>query len=314
MSVYVNFPFINPFKFVPVTATPGIHFDDKWAYEQILTGERNIAYRQKWQRSDVTYLQIESSIPPNDLQVYRLLSGNQRALAKEIEWTEAFAGVAYKVYELEYDISDLGDGIFVNYQVIELLAIRWEAISEPIQSKVKWPGTLGFRYKNSFNDFDVAWTTGIKMFFRCEAAIPPRDFDPQWDRSSYVNQNRTVKTTKGRRYRTFRLHTGTALPYWNAGVAPWVLDLLSDILICDWIEIEEKRFQLETDAKWEKATVKDYPLVWGTIEIAEANDSRSLQFSSTAPLAPGLVTSYNIETDFFGPGAVVPVTEVEENG
>jgi len=313
MATLLNIPLITPFKFVPVSNSPGIHFDDKWAYEQRLVGDMNISYRQKWVKTDTTDLVIESSLPPDDLKVYEK-NGNVVTLVHSIPWTVDYAGISTSFYKLVFDISALPDAVYLLYQRAAFGSVSFNVISEPIHSKSKWPGTLLFTYKHSFNDYDVVWTTGTEMKFRCEACLPPAAFEPILERNTFVNQIRNVKTTKGRPYRTFKLDVGQALPYWAKGVAPWVLDLLNRIFHCDSIDISGKKFQANNDSKWEKTFFKGNPLVFASLEVVEGSNRGSLQISDTTPLAPGLVTAYNIETDFFGENPTVSVTEVEENG
>jgi hypothetical protein len=298
---HLNFPFALPFKFVPNTSSPGIHFDDSWACEQIKSFEAKAYYRQKWQLSDTTPLQIESSIAPEDLKMYN----SAGTLIKSFEWTAVHSEVNYKIYECTFDISDKPEGVYWLYQRVNLLSIDWKAISEPIHAKASWPNTQRIGYKNSYNDHDVAWTTGIKMYFRCEMGI--MDFTPERDRTAYANQTHDVATLKGVPSRQFKLYIGTA-----PGVAPYIVDILNRIFCCDYIEIAGKLYQSAEGSKWEVTRVKNYPLIGASIDIVPATNEMSLQFSDTTPLAPGIVTAFKIDTSFFGPGTLVPVTDVQE--
>lgn len=294
-----------PFWFVPATSTPGIHFDDDWACRQVKSFESKKVYRQKWLRAKTTLIQIESSIAPQDLMVLDVETG---AVVKSIEWGVTFTGATYSIFEAIVDFSDLPEGAYCLYILVDFLSIEWAAITEPIHVKDDWgPNLLGFRYSNSFNDFDVAWTTGVEFLFYAEAAI--MEYTPDRDRSAYVNQERDTETLKATPGRTFKLWIGEA-----GGVAPWVLDLLNRIFCCDRILIADKRYQSSDGSKWEVTRVKGYPLLGGTLEIVEQLNTQSLEFSDTAPLTPGLVAAYEFTTDFFGPGSTVPVLDVEENG
>jgi hypothetical protein len=290
-----------PFKFVPNTATPGIHFDDKWACEQVKEWELKRYYRQKWVRSDATLLQIESSISPESLKVYNSL-GIQ---VKSISWTAVYTGINYSIYELTFDISDLAEGVYYLYQRVNFGSIDWKAISEPIESRATWPNTLLFTYKNSYNDSQAAWTTGLEMKFRCEAAI--LEFSPERERAAYVNQMRDVANLSGVPYRVFKLYIGEA-----PGVAPYVVDILNRIFCCDSVDIAGKKYQSDEGSKWEITRAKGYPLIGASIDIAEAKNLMNLEFSDTTPLDAGIVTAYNVETAFFGPGSLVPVIDIEE--
>lgn len=299
---YVNFPLILPFKFVPATDTPGIFFDDKWACEQIRSWERRTYYDQKWVKTDITPLQIESTIAPNDMIIYDK-AGNQ---VKTLEWSVVFSAINYKLYQLNFDISDLPDGRYWIYQRVTLLSFDYAVISEPIYSKTSWPNTMLFRYKNSFNDFDIAWTTGIQMMFRCEAAI----MDPEFkrERTDYVNQILDTATLKATPHREMILYVGEA-----PGVAPWVADLMNRIFCCDYINAEGLLIQAKAGAEGKTNRIKGNPMVGWSQDVVPAKNMQSLQFADTTPLTPGIVIAYDMETAFFGPGSIVPVTDVETN-
>lgn len=301
MANHFKIPLLNPFKFIPHTDTPGIHFDDDWACQQIRSWELNATYKQKWIKAKTTKLQIESSIAPETLKVYNS-SGVQ---VKTFTWSAVFTAVNYKIYECTFDISDLAEGIYFLYQRVTMGGIDWKSISEPIHSKASWPNTVTIKYKNSFNDFDIAFTAaGIEMYFTVDAAI--MDFEPERDRTSYTNQTKDVATLKAVPSRSFKFHVGEA-----PGVAPWIIDMLNRIFCCDYISIESKQYQTAEGSKWDINRVKGYPLIGASIELVEAFNNQSLEFADTTPLAEGIVTAYEIETDFFGPSAIVPVTDIE---
>jgi hypothetical protein len=303
MANFFNIPLLTPFKFVPSTNSPNTvsDFDGAWACEQIKSFERKVYYKQKWKKSDTTKLQIESSIAPETLKVYNA----EGVIVKTFAWAAVYSAVNYTVYETTFDISDLAEGVYYLYQRVTLLSIDWKAISEPIHSKTSWPNTLLFTYKNSYNDQDVAFSTGVDFKFRCEAGI--MDFNPERERTAYINQVHDTESLSGVPFRTYKLYIGEA-----PGVAPYIIDLLNRIFCCDSINIEGKFYQSTEGSKWEVTRAKGYPLIGGSIEIAEANNVMSLQFADIAPLATGIVTAYNIETAFFGPGSLVPVTDIEE--
>lgn len=299
MANLFKIPLIWPFKMVPNTATPGIHFDDAWACEQIKSFEKKVYYRQKWVKANTTKLQVTSSIAPETLKVYR----TDGSIAKAFTWASVFTATQYSIYETTWDVSDLADGIYIPYQRVTLLSIDWAAIGEPIHIKSSWPNTLLFTYKNSFNKDGMAWTTGIEMKFRCEAGI--MDFNPEADISDYINQDADRELIDGIPSRSFKLYIGTA-----KGVATYIIDVLNRIFSVDYVNIDGLEYCRA--GKWEVNRVKGYPLIGGSLEIVPGRNTDSLEFSDTTPLAPGIVTGFDIETAFFGPGATVPITDIEE--
>lgn len=301
---HFKMPLLLPFKFVPVSSTPGIHFDDRWAYEHIRNFQLPARYHQKWKRSETTKLQIESSVMPDNL---KLLDING-AIVKQFVWNVVVNEISYKVYETTFDISDVPEDIYFLYSHASLLdVISWPAITEPINSKNDWPNTIGIVYKNSYNDNDVAWTTGIEMLFRLEAGI--MNIDPKRDNTTHINQENRPRLLKGRPFREFDFLVADA-----PGVAEWVVDLLNNIMCCDYTVYEGKRYLAKPGSELEITRRLSYPLVGAKQTLLEWDNKKSLEFNNTAEIAPGLVTAYNIQTGFFGPGSTVPITEVIENG
>lgn len=298
---HFKIPFLSPFKFVPATSSPGVHFDDAWACEQIKSFEKQAFYKQKWVKADTTPLQVESSIAPETLKLY----DSNGVVVKTFSWTEKYAAVDYKIYETTFDVSDMAEGIYYLLQQVTIGAINWKAITEPVHVKTAWPNTMLFRYYNSYNRDDVAWTTGLQMQFRCEAGI--MDFNPEAEITDYINQSHDREIIDGVPSRSFKLYIGD-----ERGVAPWVVDLLNRIFLCDFVAIEEKEYCRA--GKWEIVRQKNYPLIGASMEIVPGQNLTSLEFADTTPLAPGIVMAYSFETGFFGEGPTVPIIEVEEYG
>ncbi len=301
MANYFNIPRANPFRFVPATDTPGIHMDDDWSCNLIKSFERKVRYFQKWERADLTKLQVESTIMPAPL---KLIDGYGITI-KVFPWVAVFSGVTVSNYETYFDVRDVPvDGVYFLYQEVDFLSLSWKAISEPIDIRDKQPGTLLIEYSNSYNDWDVAFTTGIVMKFRCEAGI--MDYTPERTRNAMVNQVADVTQLSGTPSRSFKLYIGDA-----RGVAPYVVDILNYIFVCDRIIIAGREWQSSIGSKIEVTRIKGYPLIGAAIEIVEAKNRAALQFADVEVSLPGFITSYNIETAFFGPGALVPINEID---
>lgn len=303
---HFKLPLVSPFKFIPLNdGEQGYHFDENLSCHQIRRNQMKVKYQQKWERLDTTQLQCESSIAPNDLILYN----SSFQVVKTFAWDAIVDLLSYKVYQTTYDVTDVPtDGIYFLYQRVNLLGIDWHALSEPIYIKDKWKDTLKIKYKHSFNDYDVMFTTGIEFLFRCECDIPPNEIEFKRDTTEYINQTRNIYLLNGIPYRILNFNIAN-----EPGVAPWVIDLLNRIFCCDSLVIQNRKFVAKPGSDIEMTKVKSYPLVGGTQDLLEAQNSYSLEFANTEPLAAGIVTAYEIETDFFGPGSIVPVTEVEEN-
>jgi hypothetical protein len=304
-------------------------FDGEWSYLQRQSWEMDVRYMQKWQKKDTTYLQVESTMVPNDLQLMDV----NRNVVHTYTWTACLSGtLAYTQYITYIDTSSISEGIYFLYQAATNGTATFKFLSEPFWIKSVWPLTNSIKYKHSFNDYGVVWlkaapmlapflTEDFYMRFRVECAL--MDFEPGRERTSYVNQVHDTATLKGVPYRQWKFYVGDV-----RGVAPWVMDLMNRIFVCDFLDYGGKLIQSTDGSKWEMSRAKGFPLVAGSIDVTEAFTSDSLQLSTLAggsggyipapgdiaPTPAGVVTNYNIETAFFGAGSLVPVTDVEKQG
>lgn len=292
MKTLVNVPFLNPIKFVPNTIQPGYpHFDADWAVNQIKSFERKVTYFQKWQIGDSTKIQIESSIIPGSLLIQ-----DCKSVVKTIPFVNTLVGdvLGVNIFEAQINLDDLPvNKVYYLYFKTQGVSKTYEFVSEPIQLQTTWPGTMLFTYRNSFNDFGVAFNSEIDFNFRCEAGI--MDFQPESDTIDYIDQIRNVEILSGTPFRTFKLYIGD-----EKGVGPWVLDLLNRIFSCDYILIEGMQYTKNAGAKWQINRVKGYPLFAGDIDITPSKNASGLQFSDEDGVTSGLITAYKIDTNFFG--------------
>lgn len=303
MSNYLNIPKVLPFKFLPNTATPGIHIDDDWAYNQIRNYETRAYYFQKWIRAYTTKLQVTTTIAPESLK----LLDSTRAVVKSFAWTLAGVGAGGEnAYECTFDVTDVAtDGVYFLYIKCELLSVKFEAISEPIHIKNSHRNVRPWVYKHSENDFGMVWTTGIQMTFMCESDIPPTSYRPDRDRNSYVNQTHDVATIQAYPFQVAKLLIGEA-----TGVAPYIPDIANRILCCDNVKFSGLQIETPENGKLDINEIKGYPLVGASIDVMPARNSSSLQLI-TEDLIPGVVTTYNLNTNFFGTANTVTITEIE---
>lgn len=312
MSSYLNIPLANPIKFTEFADNNPNHFDMRWFKDQRLPGAINVYYKQKWFRSLTTPIQIESTIPPTAVKIHNAFGD----IVKTINWTVIFTGANYDIHQFIFDISDLPAGTYFIRFDVTLLTFSRKIVSEPIMSQDSF-GTLPmlvFQYWNSFNDFDIAWTLlpDKRMVFCCEGCLPANQMLPKRNATAYENQSARVKTLSAYPYRLHQLYVGGTKQ--DIGVAPYVLDIANWIMGHDSVFINDKEFAANVGVEWKKTDTGDYPLVTASLDVREGSNSTGLNFSDTSPIAPGIVTGYNLNTAIFGAGTVVPILEVQENG
>lgn len=301
---HLKFPYQLPFKFVPLANT-GMHFDDKLFCKQIRSFEIKAKYKQKWLKNTTTDLIIESSIAPNDL----ILLNNYGIEIKTFEWSILLNGTNYSIYKINFDVSDIAEGVYFLYQKVAGGLINWEVISEPIHIASSHEDVIRFVYKNSFNKDDVPWTLGISFTFICEADI--QDFEPDFDTIDFVDEVHDRKILYGTPFRQFQLYVGNT-KNGVSGVPPYMIDILSRVFTNDNVLIEEKKYVVKAGSKFKITRVRGYPLIGASLELWEGNNLQSLEFSDTTPLPDGFIAVYDIDTGLFGPGGLLNVIDVEQ--
>lgn len=308
MANYFNIPRLWPFKMIPVTTTPGIHFDDLWSHEQLKSWQVKSHYFQKWVRTDTTPLQVEGNVAPAPLRILNAVG----VQVKTIAWVEKIVTVNYKIWELTFDISDQATNAkYFVHSKATLGGFNSEYISECIWVKDAWADTLLFTYKNSYNRSGVAWVTGIQgMKFRVEGWLCPL-LEAKRVRTDFINQVRTVAHLSGTYYRVFKLFVaGTDK---DVGVAPWVIDLMGRILSeCDSIDISGKKFQTDSGSEFEIWKVNTYSLMACSIDVVEGANSAVSQTVSDVPVGTNIIVTYQIKTRFFGGEQLVPITDYKQ--
>lgn len=308
MSNYFKISRHNPFRFInkDFMDVKTIHFHDNWASDQIRPHEMIKRYKQKWNRADTTPLQVEGTIAPNNLILYDL----NKNVVKSFVWEVVFTGINYNIYQTTFDVTeDVPDGFYFLFQRINLLEIDWAAWSEPIHIKDNHSQTLKIDYRNSYNAWDVAFSTGLTFTFRVEGDFIIPDFTADRERTTMVDQETKIRTLNAEPHSIYPMAIGgpDAIP-------PWVLDKMNRIVCCSSIKINGNYYLPDEGAKFEKAYVKGNPFIYQVVmDMRPIDDEMSLGFSSDVTLAPGLIAAYNINTNFFGPASTIPVIQIDHN-
>lgn len=303
MVHYLNIPHCLPFCFVPdiVNTVNPVHFRSGLLVERNYSFQRKIAYTQKWQKDETTVLQIESTIVPNNL---KLISSN-RTIRKEFTWNEVFDSGYYKIYETVFNVSDVQDGVYYLNITAEFMTNSFAYISEKIHIKEFWPETLGFNYWHNENNFGVAYSTGVKFFFRIEAGILRPKF--LRERTAAQDQLQKITTLNSIPSVVQRLLIGNV-----NGVAPWTIDLLNRIFCHRTVLINNVQYETPIGADFDINDNLGYPLIGASIEIVEAGNAFVNQQSGLEQNT-GFAIAYDMNTDWFGGDNFVKVLEINKN-
>jgi hypothetical protein len=264
------------------------HFDGWKASEQRLHFEQGIHVFQKWQKSDIIFLQVEADYDPIFVKVFKSNGEEIGGLQQQMDLVATVAGRSF--FESQLALDDLDEG----YYQIEIHAgdpVQVVLESEIIHVLESHPGTLLLKYWNSFNN-NILWQTGIYFNFRVEGIL--HEFTPGSSRTTYIDQPNNAQTVKGTAYRSFKLFAGN-----ENGIPNWMADKLEEIFIQNNVEIDGKGFAPAPGAKLTPARIENYAWSRWDLELRETVNRRAKRFDSEGILDQKVAIGYTVEGSLF---------------
>lgn len=310
----VDIPFLNPIRLVPVGSTAK-NFDSDWYYNQIKSFEQQIRYYQKWVYGDVIYLQVLSNFAPVAIELLDCSGRSLNTFSFSVKPT-SLINPGYAVYECSIPVPVVDEGVYYfllkvgSYSPVPEENTQEQFISEPQYFSDDTDNTVFFKYRNSYNKFDVIFETGIKFGYRIDGnrgAIDPQSKDSVWE-----DQPLNLVTINSIPFRQLKLHIGNSY-----GVADWGVDKVNRILSCDTVEIDDRQYTKAEGAKWEKNEAELYPMRGWSIDVRETKNRYSLRAQNSNSPAEQFAVIYNIESKAFGTfngnasNNLIQVTEVD---
>lgn len=266
MANQIIIPDLNPIEFYEMTPAEVPQYISKpYGKYPFLIQNKNrkwlnqVGYRQKWQTSDVTYLQFQSDFEPIRLDVvdcYDIARLTQNSLQKRAN--KYMPG--YYVYENTVSWATLPPDKFYWIKLILPDGKVW--ISEPIEVKVTHKNTLLLEYRNSRYHGNVIFETGIKFGFRVEATIG--FLDPGSENTIYNDQKHNPTLLNSKTFRAWPFQIGG-----TRGCPDWVYDKINNIWSCNDVTIDGISYARTGDGKFEFTTAERYLLRGATMNIAE---------------------------------------------
>lgn len=287
---------LNPVKFRERGYTNPLpynwHFQEDWNFaETIPSFFEKKKYYQPWQQNDIIYLQFLSNYSPLQINVWdcqgaKIDSFAMTYLATSIE------GSGQKVYQASIALNTYPEGVYqftvdCGSPVIETLESEW------IQIKTLWENSLKIEYSNLENDFDIAFETGIKFGFRILGGL--KAFQPNADRTVFIDQTRNAHQLLGRSFYTYQLVIGDA-----NGIPDWMIRRMSEVFLCSTMTIDGKPFTANANSKF--TPINDFlnPFTGWSIEIQEADKKSSKKFITDGNGNVASSVVYQIEDKGFG--------------
>lgn len=257
---------LNPLRFVD-TSEINDSFDGNFAVEQVLDYQNPKCYLQKWQLSDTLKLQVLSDFVPTDL-LFRNLDSD--LVVTNVPWSEKptiIVNQTFKVYEIEFDFESIPEGRYYSeFSYIDENDFEHVLLSEPMRVSLKESNTLLLQYKNSINDFDTIFDTGIVFNFRVESAI--KDYAPGNSRAIYNDQRVNPTLLSAAPFRKFKFYVG-----YQYGTPAWVFDKVNFIQSVDQVQYNGIYYQIVEGSDYEIETNEDNNFLGGSIEVQPTDNN-----------------------------------------
>lgn len=304
----VDIPLLNSIRFVPVS--PDIlNFDSLLFRNQIRYYEQQVESPQKWVFGDPLALQVTSNFAPVNMDLIRCDGISVASYNFDVIDTNLF-NPGFEVYEYKSVIPVVEEGLYYYLLKVGSDATLETFISEPQYFAPSLPQTVFYKYRNTFDAFDVVFQTGITFGFRCDGSRGK--LTPQSKTTVWQDQPLNLKIIKSIPYRTFKMNVGG-----KYGVPDWVIDKVNRIHCCNVTFMDDTQYTLEEGAKWEPIEAEFYPLKGWRIDIRETKNRFSLRAQNNFSPAEQFAVVYNIETKAFGTfngsasNNIIQITKVE---
>lgn len=296
MANFSRISLLNPIKFIKVSSSPGVNFDDDWACNRVKSWQRKVYYFHKWRTGHETRLQMVSTIIPDKLKILSM----DGTVLHDIGWDimTAVPGNLGNIYELTLNMDIVGTEKKVAlYQLVTngtggSYNVAW--ISEPIHISERHKNLSVVKYKHFETTQSVYFpVTGIEFTTLQESQL--FDFQPDYESSEYYNQTHDSFLQYGVPFRSFKLLIGN-----TPGVADHEPDLWNRIFCCSSVRHNGLLISRVPGAKLEPTRNKEYPLAGWALDVVESVNQDSSEFNDVDPLIPGFINAYEINEDLTG--------------
>lgn len=278
---------INPLNFTAVDRVlhPQYnyrHFDEWQATERM----QNVHYGhwcQKWQSGDSINIQVNADYSPVQ---WRLM--DERGVYVQSGFMAVRQVINNMIYqELELPLTGLnGCYKLVLSDADENVLIE----SNDFCVKEKWSNTLLFEYSHNLNDKGILFETNMAFMIRGEGGIS--EYEPQGNRTQYIDQTANLSTVTGTSWREYTLHLSGAY-----GVPEWLIDKFQNIFDLDSLMIDGKPFAAIGEIK--TIRVDKYGYIGGSVKIREGINRTSKAFTSTGIVTGRMMVDIVVEGKLF---------------
>lgn len=269
--------------------------DEDWFKNRIADWSANEDFFNPWQQNDTISFQFQSyGLDPVMLQV---LDGDGNNVGDPINVPDIVTSALpsnQKLYQLDLALAAFAEGTYyflLTFGVGEGMA-SW--ISEPIEVKAKWPGTVRFKYKHSLNILGTVFANGYNPSFRTYGKI--MRFKAKSKYALFNDQNQDADITGAQKYRSWKLQLG----HKDSLVPDYVTDLAEAIMDLDTVFIDGNQYTRDGADGWQEQTFPGQPKVIATLDIRKARNTNGNILNTASQLTDDMSGGYTIDPAAFG--------------
>lgn len=243
---------------------------DDWFSERNSAWIDNPMYIQKFQFSDpITDQVIVNGISGLTLNMFRCRDAVQIDSKNYVPVVPAPINAPNVVLEAKYDLSQYPED---QYFFILFVGTTMVAISERIQTKVKWDNTIQVVSSNSQNEVGFFYSTGAKTILRVEGLV--KKWQPSINTIVVQEESGDTEILYAQNSRKRIIRFGTAY-----GLPDFLYLKIADALTNDNLVIEGVNYTLDADDKIEPSDEVDgHPLYYYNVNLTLSTNEKGKVF------------------------------------
>jgi hypothetical protein len=276
----ITIPYLNPVKFHKLTPDETAkyltrHMDD-WNFSNTVPAYQiKQHYYQPFQTSDSLELQLESSFTAHTAKIVDGCGVTVQTLTM-VQGAESASEPGLFIYEISQSLAAIEPGkYYITINCNDELVL----VSEPIEIKEVHEYSIVIEYSHTQNKDGLIFETGKTLELRVGGHIIFKE--PASKDTSYEDQSYDTTTLDSVPYRIWELYVGG-----STGIPPYLIDKINRILGCNSLKVEGIYFAKPEGAKLEAIVADDYTLRGWTVDLQEAENQYSLEYSNVTPPEP----------------------------
>ena len=261
-------------------------------------------YRQKWARTDTTYIQLYSDFDPIEIHIVDIYDVKKATISPSLVRTNRYKP-GFFLFEFAINWAAIADGCYF----LKIVTALKTMISEPIEVRANFPNTLFYSYRNSRYHRDVIYETGIRFGFRVDGSIGR--IDPGSNDEYFTDQKANPYLLKSSPFYSFPIKTGG-----SRGVPDWFVRIYHEMWSCNDVTIDGISYAKTSELKFDFKELERYPMRGIEVKARDGINRGSKLFTGDVDPNKKMVIVYGVPSDVFGNkananGEIIPLVDTE---